>query len=85
MSLLLRRGKISWLIENKIITAFDKIQATAYYMYSAPNEHCLNNMRKTLVESKETEYSTWADVIELAQKHHLKGYSTSIPTLDNPK
>ena len=78
---IIEKTKITWLIADTSITAFDNLQATMYSVYGSSDKESFENM-KVLVEcSTPEEYNNWVDIIELAQKMGVIGYGTRRPKI----
>lgn len=75
----LHRGKLTILIENKKITVYDSIQATLYAPYLSPYNHLFGQMRDFLLTSENNEYSSWADILQLAQVCRVYGQGVKCP------
>ena len=72
----LKKGKIYWIIEEDRIIAFDNLQATSYGPYGINYKKNLMRMRKEVLNS---DYgNTWSEVITLAVKNEVYGYSTRL-------
>lgn len=82
MEKILHRGKLTWVVREKSILVYDKIQATLYVPYISPNDHLFLQMRTFLLNSKPTEYGDWVEAILLAQKCKVKGMGARYPKID---
>lgn len=75
---IIRKTKISWVINEESLIAFDKLQATCYNSYMYADKQPFLNMKQTVLDSRPEELNSWVDVISLAQKYKILGYGTRI-------
>lgn len=78
MKKIIRKSKVSWVITDTTLTAFDQIQATVYHAFETPNKRPLDEMRYEVEHSTPDELNSWADVISLALNKGLRGYGTKL-------
>ena len=71
----IKRGKISWVISDETLIAFDKLQATMYYTYDLTNRLPFDLMKREVLK-KDT--PSWVDVIELAMKYDMVGHGARV-------
>lgn len=75
---ILRKSKISWVVSDSSVVAFDKWQATIYHTFGAPTKQSIGLMGERILSSKPDEYNNWVEVISLAQSQGVSGYATRI-------
>ena len=81
MKKVLRRGRLTILIEDERIIVFDKLQATLYTAWFSGNDNLFYQMRDFLLTSEDSEYRSWVDVLELAAACRVIGVGTKHPHL----
>lgn len=72
---LIKWGKISWVVSEDYLVAFDKLQATMYYTYDLPSRTQFELMKKEVLGK---ELKSWVDVIELALKYDMVGHGARL-------
>ena len=75
---ILRKSKICWVLQENSMTAFDSLQATAYHVYELTNRQPFDEMKQIIESSRDSEYNSWVDIIDLSMKKGVKGYGTKI-------
>lgn len=78
MSIIIRKTKINWLLQDNCIIAFDKLQATCYNILNGQNKKNFDLMTNLLAKSSPDEYNNWVDAICLAQDMEMIGYGTRV-------
>lgn len=78
MDIIIRKSKISWVIKDVSLVAFDRHQATAYHAFMASTRQPISRMKKKILNSKPDEYNSWVDVIQLATDAGVIGYGTKL-------
>lgn len=77
---IIRRGKITYyLSDSSVIVGIGDHQFVSYNIYNSPSRSNLNEFKKRLVASKENQYNTVVDQIDLARKCNLIGSGTARP------
>ena len=75
---IIRKSKIGWVVGEYTLVAFDRLQATLYHSYEAPNKQPLERMKQKVLESEPSEYNSWVDVVCLAREEGICGYGTRL-------
>ncbi len=81
MKKILRRGRLTIVVEPDKVTVFDSIQATLYAPYFSGNDNLFGQMKEYLLTSEDTEYSSWVDILTLASACRMYGLGTRVPDL----
>lgn len=66
---------IIWILSDNYMVALGKLQATIYYTYDLTNRIPFDKMRRKVLKSRPDEYSSWADIMELANECGLIGHN----------
>lgn len=75
---IIRKSKIGWVLTQDTMTAFDNLQATLYHVYDLTNRGPFDKMKMKVLYSQPEEYNSWVDVLDLAVKCNMRGYSTRV-------
>lgn len=80
---ILKRGKLVYYIKDEsVVVKINSFQYVAYNTYMLQNRRPFYEFKKALLESREDEYGTVVEEIELAQKYKLKAVGTSAPEVE---
>ena len=80
---ILERGRITYYIKDESVVVGVNRQWSSYNVYALQNRKPFYDFRRTLLKSKDGEYSTILELIELAQRFKLIGVAGSKPNEDN--
>jgi hypothetical protein len=79
--IIVKRGKITYYVkEEAIIVGVNDFQYTAYTVYPLQNRKPFYDFRRKILKSEENEYADIISLIQLAQKHNLKGVASHRPS-----
>jgi hypothetical protein len=77
---IIKRGKMTYyLSENAVVVGISKYQFISYNIYNSPSRSNLVDFRKRIANSKEDQYNSVTEQINLAQKCNLIGTGTQKP------
>lgn len=80
------RGKIVYYIkEESVVVGINKMQYISYSVYSLQNRTRFNDFKKSIEESKETEYADVISFMNLTSKYKLLGSASQNPVERNNK
>ena len=77
MKKILRRGRLTIVVEDERVTVFDSLQATVYAPYFSGNDNLFGQMKEYLLTSEDTEYGSWVDILTLASVCRVYGCGIS--------
>jgi hypothetical protein len=81
---ILERGRLTYYIKDEaVVVGIGAFQWTSYNVYSLQNRKPFYDFRRTLLKSKDGEYSTIIDLVMLAKRFKLIGVAGSKPNEDN--
>lgn len=84
--MIIKRGKLTYYIkEEAVIVGVGTWQYSAYTVYPLQNRKPFYDFRDAILESKEDEYGTAAELISLALRFNLRGVASHKPTEDEMK
>lgn len=72
----IKKDKIYWLIEDKRIVAFDKLQATSYDIFGFNYKKNLISMKKQVLKTELGR--NWPEVLTLAVQNEMIGVSIRV-------
>lgn len=78
MNILIKRGRLCWLVKDSSVIAMDNLQATCYHSYGSSIKLPIERLKKIVLNSKENELDTWEKAITLTQNLGIRGYGTTI-------
>ena len=78
---ILRRGKLTWLVDEEELRVFDSMQATLYASWAQPRSALFQKFRQAVLHSRREELGTWIEVLDLASKYKVYGVGAKRPEL----